>query len=73
MEIYNLSADEVAACMELVQKMREEKAREEKIQKTKNEISFVIAAAIPEIGIEEVKKIVRELNRELRELSIEES
>lgn len=70
---FALSEDEAAACMELVQKMREEKERKEKIQKTKNEISFAIAAAIPEIGMEEVKRIVRELNRELRELPIEES
>jgi hypothetical protein len=68
-----LTEDEKKACIELIQKMEAEKEKEEKLQKTKNEISFAIAAAIPEIGIEEVKRIVRELNRELRELPIEES
>lgn len=67
-----LSDDEITACMEVVEKMRAEKARKEKIQKTKNEISFAIAAAIPEIGLEETKKIVRELNRELRNMPLEE-
>jgi seryl-tRNA synthetase len=68
-----LTEDEKKACIELIQKMEAEKEKEEKLQKTKNEISFAIAAAIPEIGIEEVKRSVRELNRELRELPIEES
>jgi len=58
-----LTKDEQRACMELIKKMREEK--EQKLQKTKNEISFAIAAAISEIGLEETREIVNDLYREL--------
>ena len=58
-----LTEDEKRACIELIQKMEAEK--EEKLQKTKNEISFAIAAAISEFGLEETRKVVNDLYREL--------
>ena len=58
-----LTEDEKRACIELIQKMEAEK--EEKLQKTKNEISFAIAAAISEIGLEETRQVVNDLYREL--------
>ena len=60
--------EEALAVSELLLKMREEKRKSEHRQKVKMAISFEISNAISEIGLSEVKNIVRELNRELREL-----
>ena len=61
-----LTEDEKRACIELIQKMEAEREKEEKLQKTKNEISFAIASAISEIGLEETRQVVNDLYRELR-------
>ena len=61
-----LTKEEEKACLELIEKMREEEERKQKLQKTKNEISFAIAAAISEIGLEETRQVVNDLYRELR-------
>ena len=58
--------DEIRAVNDLLLKMREEKQRQERIEKCKMKISFEIADSIAEIGLEETKRLVRELNRELR-------
>lgn len=47
---------------------RARKEAERKIKTQKHEISFAISHCISEIGLEETKRIVREINRELREL-----
>lgn len=57
--------EEILAINELLSTMREEK---QKRQKIKMAISLTISDAISEIGLPEVKNIVRELYRELREL-----
>jgi hypothetical protein len=62
-----LTEDEKKACIELIQKMEAEKEKEEKLQKTKDEISFAIAVAISEIGLEETRQVVNDLYRELKE------
>ena len=59
---------EILAVNDLLIKMREDEARKEKIQFHKNSISFEIAAAIGELGLEETKRIERALNKELRDL-----
>lgn len=59
---------EILAVNDLLIKMREEEYHKERVQFHKNSISFEIADAIGELGLEEVKRIVRELNKELREL-----
>ena len=64
----NITADEFLAVSELITKMREEQMRKEIITKCKMAISFEISDSISKIGLEETKRIVRELNRELREL-----
>jgi len=66
----NITADEFRAVSELITKMREEQMRKETIAKCKMAISFEISDSIDKIGLEETKRIVRELlkNRELREL-----
>ena len=64
----NITADEFRAVSELIYKMREDQMRKETITKCKMAISFEISNSINEIGLEETKRVVRELNRELREL-----
>lgn len=61
--------EEILAVNDMLLKMREEKQRQEQIQKCKNTISFYIADTVSTIGLEETKRIVRDLNRELRELT----
>lgn len=60
--------EEALAVNELLLKMREEKRKSKRRQQVKMNISFEISNAIAEMGLSEVKNIVRELNRELREL-----
>lgn len=59
--------EEIQAVNGLLEKMRKEKAHEEKVQFYKKSIRYEIARAMGELGLEEVKRIVRALNRELRE------
>lgn len=63
-----LTQDEIEACREVLKEIRAKKEHDKLIQKTKTAISFEIDCAISEIGLEETKRIVRELNRKLREL-----
>ena len=64
----SVTMDEFLAMSELVRNMRAEQARKEAIEKCKMAISFEISNAISEIGLEETKRIFRELNREIREI-----
>lgn len=64
------TTEEILAINDLLKKMREEKQKREleaKIQKCKSSISFSVSDSISIIGLEETKRIIRELNRELRE------
>lgn len=69
---YLLTEEETEACLAIIMKMREEKAREEAIQKCKLTISSQIADSISKIGLAETKTIVRELARELRDFKADE-
>jgi len=65
---YTLTNDEVEACKSLLKDIRAKKEQDRLIRKAKMSISFEISNAISEIGLATTKNIVRELNRELREL-----
>lgn len=65
--VFNITTDEFHAVSELIYNMREDQMRKETIAKCKMTISFEISDSIDKIGLEETKRIVRELNRELRE------
>lgn len=67
-----LTDDEIEACKLLLEDIRARKERDRLINKAKMSISFEISNAISEIGLETTKNIVRELNRELRELTADE-
>lgn len=68
----NLTKEEIRACWDLITKMREEKRKEEAIQKNKEHLEDVITATIDAIGLEETKRIVRDINRNLRRCSEEQ-
>ena len=67
-----LSEDEIAACLEVVEKMRAEKKRTAEIEEAKTKIYKEVNESLDKIGIEETKKIIRQINRELRDMPIEE-
>ena len=64
---FHLTTNEQEALLDCLIKIRKEKRQEELRQKCKDTISFQINEAIKTIGLDETKRIVRELNRELRE------
>lgn len=64
---YTLTDDECEALHECLMEIREKKRYGKLIQACKTNISFQINGAIALIGLAETKRIVRELNRELRE------
>ena len=66
-EGFLLTEDETKACLELIKKMREEEEHKRINARFKNAIWFEASNAISKIGLEETKRIVRELNRELRD------
>lgn len=63
---YSLTKDEVEDMLLLLKDIRAKKEKERQILKAKMAIFSEISNAISEIGLEETKRIVRELNRELR-------
>ena len=66
------TAEEVQLMNDAILKYREEKARQKTIQECKDAISSVITAVIIKVGLATTKTIVRELNRELREVKEDE-
>lgn len=68
----DLSEDEIAACLEVVEKMRAEKRAAAEIEEAKTKIYKEVNESLDKIGIEETKRIIRQINRELRDMPIEE-
>ena len=68
---YTLTTDECEALYDYFTKMREKNEQKRLRQSCKNAISILIEDAINTIGLDETKRIVRELNRELRENTID--
>ncbi len=60
---YLLTEEEYKAVME----SRERNAEKARINQHKEQVKSLIIATIDAIGLEETKRIVREINRELRE------
>lgn len=63
---YTLTTDECEALHECLMEIREKKRQERLREHCKAAISFQIEEAVNTIGLDETKRIVRELNRELR-------
>ena len=64
---YTLTTDECEALHECLMEIREKKRQERLHQECKAAITLQVHKAINTIGLDETKRIVRELNRELRE------
>ena len=60
---YLLTEEEYKAVMEI----RERNAEKERINQHKEQIENLVIATIDVIGLEETKRIIREINRKLRE------
>lgn len=64
---YTLTTDECEALHECLMEIREKKRQERLRQECKAAITLQVHKTINTIGLDETKRIVRELNRELRE------
>lgn len=62
----NLSNEEISACVDLVENMRAAKARKRAIEEHRENLRSVVISTIDAIGLEETKRIIREINRNLR-------
>lgn len=63
---YLLTEEETKAVTELLTKMREERRKEEAIRQNIGYLENVVMATIDAIGLEETKRIIRNINRSLR-------
>lgn len=63
---YLLTTDECEALHECLMEIREKKKQEQRRYECKREIFSKINEAVNAIGLAETKRIMRELNRELR-------
>lgn len=69
---YLLTEEEIKAVEELLTKMREERRKEEAIRQNTEYLENIVMATIDAIGLEETKRIVRDINRNLRKCSEEQ-
>lgn len=60
---YLLTEEEYKAVMEI----RERNAEKERINQHKEQLENLVIATLDAIGLKETKRIIREINRELRE------
>lgn len=62
-----LTEDEIEACRKVLKEIRAKKDYDRLVQQVRKLLSFEISCSIEKIGLEETKRIVRELNRGLRD------
>lgn len=65
-DFYALTAEELDACINVVTEIRAKREKEEKIKLHRERLKETIISAIDAIGLEETKRIIREINRDLR-------
>ena len=63
---YTLTKEEEAVLDETLRKMREERRKAEAIKKSAEWIWDAVALTVDTIGLEETKRIIRNINRDLR-------
>ena len=66
MNVLPQTDEEIKAVEELLTKMREERRREEAIRQNTERLENIVMATIEAIGLEETKRIIRNINRSLR-------
>ena len=64
--ITTLSEEELSAVIDLISKMREEKRKTQQLKKARTDLQEMVISTIDVIGLEETKRIIREINRDLR-------
>ena len=64
--INTLSEEELSAVIDLISKMREEKRKTQQLKKARTDLQEMVISTIDVIGLEETKRIIREINRDLR-------
>lgn len=72
MNVLPQTDEEIKAVEELLTKMREERRKEEAIRQNTEHLKNIVMATIDAIGLEETKRIIKNINRSLR-MSGEES
>lgn len=65
--IVRMNEDEYTEVLNLLNKMREEKKKQRAIQEQEMQIEAAVEVAISVIGLEETKRIMRKMTRELKE------
>lgn len=68
---YMLTPKETDACLELIKKMRAEEDKLRAIKACKAQLEDFVISAIDNIGLVETKRIIREINAQLRSLNSE--
>ena len=63
---YTLTKEEEVALDETLQKMREERRKQEAIEKSREALRTAVISTIDAIGLDETKRIIREISRNLR-------
>lgn len=64
---YTLTKEEADACLEFVMKVRAEREHDRMIALHRQQIEDLVTTTIDAIGLEETKRIIRNINRSLRE------
>lgn len=65
-DFYALTAEELDACINVVTEIRAKREKEEKIKLHRERLRETVISTIDAIGLEETKRIIREINRDLR-------
>lgn len=66
-ELCNITQEEVDAIFNLVEEMKAKRKHEQKYQENRQYLRDCVISTIDCIGLEDTKKIIREINRDLRE------
>lgn len=66
-EFFNgLTIDEMQACKDMIKTMREEQERKKAIAKNEEYLREIVISTIDAIGLDETKRIIKQINRDLR-------
>lgn len=68
MSVLPQTDEEMKAVEELLTKMREDKRKEEAIRQNTERLEYIVMTTIDAIGLEDTKRIIRNINRSLREV-----
>jgi hypothetical protein len=66
-ELCNITQEEADTIFNLVEEMKAKRKHEQKYQENRQYLRDCVISTIDCIGLEDTKKIIREINRDLRE------